>query len=295
VRRVHLILLVALATMAVSVVGASSAVAAGGPLWLVKGETYDCEQVAGGTGEFNTLLECLGGLAESGSLEWKLKTLANHNGSLELDEGALILALNLGSFKLKAGNVATITCTALHAVGSVVGGIPGKNHEVITFTGCTVGTLSNCDVRSIEGGVLTPIGTVVMKSRTELVLRTLASKANNLAVLFEPEHGGGAFTTLKLESLGALGCLGFAGEQAVTGSVASIFEPSDESSVEEGMLTFPTEPISKAFRWNPNTGEHEEIKIGLKEFGTTVEQLGLADVILKDGGLLGAHCGGCSK
>jgi hypothetical protein len=265
--------------MAMCVFGgtAASSAFAEGPFWLVKGSRFDCEKVTAGGGQFNTLLECLGGSAGSGSLEWLLKSLTGTNGKLELDQGALALGYNLGNFKLTAGTLITIECTTLHSPTVLVGGVPGKDHATIHFSGCFVSGHPKCDANSPDESVGS--GKINTAAKTELVLLEKGlGIANNLADLFEPESGT-TFVTLTITSLeGSGNCPTFTqGETSIKGSVAALVEPTNTFS-KEGMLTFPATPIATVWKW---TGEDKWTKtaVSLKAFGIVEsKQIGLADI-----------------
>jgi hypothetical protein len=289
VSRIRLIMLAALAMFAFGSIAASSAFAEG-PYWLVKGERFDCEKVAVNGGQFNTLLECLGGSVGSGTLEWLLKVLTGTSGKLEADQGALALASNLGNFTLKAGSLITIECATLHSPTTLVGGVPGRDHAQIHFSECTVSGHPKCDANSPDE----PIGSgkINTAAKTELVLseKKLGSK---LLDLFEPESGT-TFVTLEVTALESGACPTFtAGETKITGSVAAEVEPENTDS-KEGMLKFPASPIATAWRWTGSgaTDKWEEVKVSLKAFGIVKsEQIGLADVKLLSGEEFGAHNG----
>jgi hypothetical protein len=291
VKRIHLILFAAIVMSAIGSIGASSALAIG-PLWLVEGEGYHCRQVTTG-GQFTSLLNCLSaGLAPAGSEKWELLALTI-NGSLPLHSGALILSLSLSTFTLKAGSLITIECKHEDDEGTIQGGVPGKNHELVTFLECSVNGHEKCTVNSPEE----PAGKIMVTAKTELVLRKEGGIAtNNLLDLFEPESGE-TFVRIVLTSIEGSGhCPIFTeGETEVKGSVAAQLEPEVEGAVSEGMLTFPTTPIKEVYRWTGESGGENQFKkekVSLKAFGIIEDvESGLADVHLTHGGKLGAHCG----
>jgi hypothetical protein len=277
-KRMQLILLAAMAVCAFVSFSATSAMAAG-PLWLVNGVRYDCEK-AGPGHKFDTLLNCLKGSPELGG-EWELSTLTGTSGKLLLDQSALALGLNLGTFKLHTSLI-TIECTSLDSPTSLVGGTPGKDHAIIIFKGCSVEgkTSTECHVNSPGE----PVGTIATSAKTELVYIGTKEEAEKetgpLGDLFEPEESGKPFVTL--EVAGTKCPIFTEGTNKVEGSVVGEATPVETMGT-EGMLKFPSPIIGKAFRW-VKAGEVTEVKPSLKVFGfVNAEQIGLADVKLLSG------------
>ena len=283
-RRIQLILVAALATLGISALGATSAFAVPAPLWFVEGaQTYHC--VEGGVHhEYETLLDCLAGSGPVAG-EWERITLTNVTGLLQLDEGAEILSLSLGAFKLSTA-VETISCTHEHDEGTIEGGDPGKNHEHVVFLGCTVENRPHCDVNGVG-----KLGTQTVEVD---VASELALAGGLLVVLFEPLNGGEDFVELELTSLagGAVKekcATGTAGVTEVKGKVAAFVEPESEAAVSEGTLEFPTTAISEVERWKE--GSYHSEKISLKALGlVAATESGITHVWLHHGGRLGVHC-----
>jgi hypothetical protein len=267
-----------MAMCVVASVGAASASAAvEGPLWLVNGVRYDCNKVTAGTGKFNTLLECLGGPKEGSALEWELQTLTGTSGKLELDQSALALASKLagsGNFKLKAGSLITVECTTLTSPTTLVGGMPGKDHAKIQFSGCSVAGKTQAECMVHSPGKALESKEIETEAKTELVYLK-ESTTGGVGDLFEPESGS-TFVELVVEGTS---CPTFTqGTNKVEGSVIGEAVPIG-TMAKVGVLKFPTPIIAKGFRLE--NGKFKEFKSSLKVFSIIgAEQIGEAEVML---------------
>jgi hypothetical protein len=238
---------------------------AAGPSWSAHGERYDCEELGGGTGLYNTLLECLGGPEASGSGKWKPKALTGTSGQLALYQGATALVTKKtgsGSFKIKAGSIITIECTSLNAPASLVGGVPAKGHILLQLSGCTVAGHPSCTVKSPSE----PTGTIATSSKSEIVYIGTEAQAGKeegkLGDYLQPESGE-VFVEVVV---GGSGCPLFTpGEQEIKGSVIAEIQPVG-ALAKTLELTFPATSISKGYRWLKK-GEVMLVSASLKAFG----------------------------
>jgi hypothetical protein len=246
----------------------------GGPLWLVNGERYACKEEAG---EYGSSLECLGGPGVGGA-SWKRVILAGTVGGLQPDQGATALALNLGSFRLKAGTRITIWCAHVHSQLAFEGGMPGRGHAQLDFKECEVEGKPSCLINSAGE----PHGSITMSAELELVYTGTKAEAEkeegSMGVLFTPESGE-PFTRIVLSGEK---CPSFnESEREVKGSVIANVA-SVNSMTREDHLEFFTTPIKTGWLWE-DKGEVEEINAKLMAFGVTECALaGEADAMLKD-------------
>jgi hypothetical protein len=276
-KRIHLILLAAMAMCVFASVGASSASAAvEGPLWLVNGVRYDCEKEAPSGVRYQSLLECLANL-HGGSGEWRALELTGTTGVLKLDQAALVLASKLagsGNFTLKTSLI-TIECTAVHAHGDIIGGNPGRDHEFIRFTGCFVKGKTDAECHVNSPGE--PDGSIATYALTELVY--LEENVNGeIGDLFSPVSGT---TFVELQINGTKCPLFTKGEQEVKGNVVGEASPI-ATMAKKGVLKFPTSPIGEVFL--RESGAWTKISVGLSVFGVVkAAQIGETEVELSSG------------
>lgn len=206
-------------------------------------------------------------------------------GLLGSGETMFAQSRNLGNFTLKPSTGPVVVCTGLSAPTTLLGGATGKSDTEIAFSGCTVESHAKCDALSVGGAP----GNITVKALDELVYdgsKTQAEKEEApLGDLFTTDES--AFATLIFRALETGACPSGAVETAVTGSVVGEVEPVNAMSV-QGMLTFPKTAIKKVYRWKGVSVKPEEVTAGLKAFGFTATESGLADIELESGSVWGA-------
>lgn len=194
-----------------------------------------------------------------------------------LTTSANVTTSNLGSFTLKPTSGPVVVCTGLSAPTTIFAGAPGKSESTIQFSGCTVKESPKCDANS-KGATG---GNITVNALDELVYDGTKAEAEKeeapLGDLFTTNEA--QFVTLTFEALEAGACPNGAVETQVTGDVVGEVEPVNTMSV-QGMLTFPTTSLKKVYRWKGVGVKPEELAVGLKVFGLSATESGLADLEL---------------
>jgi hypothetical protein len=160
------------------------------------------------------------------------------------------------NFKLEAGGTA-ITCTALSLEeGVILGselGLPGKNDEVIQFTGCTT-TLAGCEIP--EGKILTlPVKSELVEDET----------GKSLVIEFFPNKGT-KFTTITLKAKPGETCS--KATDVVEGQVAGEVRADPIKSPELGKLIELGQTHEEAKSWLINFPSVPIKKVCLKSVAT---------------------------
>lgn len=284
-KRIRLILLAAMtmATMLViSGVGASSALAASGPLWLVN-NFKEC-QFTQPNGNYSTLPECVKNENFGAGSNWSAVLTSGLLGPNVQGGGIPASALNLGNFVLHTSLI-TIICKHMHSEVALLGGVPAQDDANIHFLECEVEGHSSCTVNSPGAStgliLVTGVKTKVIYLGTK---KEAEKEEGKLGDLFTPAGGATSGETFVELVIGGTGCPLFTkGEQEVKGSVIGEIAPVN-SMAKEGKQIFPTTAIKEGWQW-VSKGKVEPVeKVSLNVFGVIeAVQSGEADVSLNSG------------
>ncbi len=222
-------------------------------------------------------------------------------------ETRAVKSVNVGNFELKS-SVGNIICSSVKDTGSLIGGNPGTDTSVVTFSGCLLSGSMTCKPIELKPETGYPAGELVVAVKTVLVFRKGSAESFTEALdAFVPEGEGtttGANTNLfvefelptatcgtahqsgvRVEAVGTeitepgfkkkCGALAVVGE--ITG--ANTFEKTASGvEVTKGALSLPTPAIPEAELWEPAGKAFKVVKCELNKIGAGAanEEVGVA-------------------